>query len=249
MKRIIAALLFLAGVTQLQAQNYRIGFRFAPDLSFTLVHQYKYAYPGVKQKGVGVRMSLGPTVDYFFTKNIAASSGLWYTVRSVNLYMGSLYNRPNDPNSKYYSKSRYNVTYLQIPVTGKIYTNIMIKKMAKLYFQGGGTIDIKLAEKAKDTGLSYGSNNYLYNTANIPSYNNDGKVFRTFNLGYYLGVGAEKSLGKNKAVFASVSFSKGLIQMLRHLNDRDDNGVLNDISKTLHVQTSQLSFEIGMKFL
>jgi len=245
MKKLFTTSLLLFIFISINAQKLTLGFRVAPNLSFTNVKEYNQSYPGVKQKGVGVRYSLGINDDYYFTKNIAIATGLWYTKKVVNLDMGDLYNPPF-PYAKYVSQSRYNLNYLQIPITAKFLTN-KIKRKFKLYGQIGILLDIKLKEKPRDTDLSYGANNYFHNTVLNYSYGNSGPpVFKKTGVNFYIGGGIEKSIGRHMSLFSSLSYSRLLKPMLTNFSDLSPTA--GYVANTLKVKTTQVSLEFGIKF-
>ena len=239
MKKLFTTSLLLIIFISINAQKLTLGFRVAPNLSFTNVKEYNQSYPGVKQKGVGVRYSLGCNADYYFTKNIVIATGLWYTKKVVNLDMGVLYK-----DDHFISQTRYNLNYLQIPITVKILTN-KIKRKFKIYGQLGVLLDIKLKEKPRDTDLSYGANNYFHNT--VLHYGNSGPpVFKRTGVSFYIGVGIERSIGRHMSLFSSLSYSKLLNPMLTNFSDLSPTA--GYVANTLKVKTTQVSLEFGIKF-
>ncbi|MBC8111023.1 MAG: PorT family protein [Verrucomicrobia bacterium] len=242
MLRNILFLSFLGFFTlQISAQEYKVGFRIAPHVSITRVDAKEYAYPGAKSKGTGVRMSIGPTLDYFLAENYAFSTGLFYTIKSVNVDLGNAYK--NRPDSPYIEKSRYNLQYLQIPAMLKLYTNLEVEQF-RVYFQLGGTLDIKLAEKPRDNEF-----NYLRNLVYDNTFSNGGrKVFKPININAVLGVGGETEIG-NQTVFAGLTYHHGLTKLLNNLKDENSlTGKSETISEGIQLRTSNLFLEVGLKF-
>ncbi len=245
MKKLFTTLFLLMCFISIKAQKLTLGLRVAPNLSFTNVKEYDESYPGVKQKGVGVRYSLGMNADYYLTKNIAIATGAWYTKKVVNLDMGDLYNPPFH-DAKYVSQSRYNLNYLQIPVTVKILTNKINGKL-KIYGQIGVLLDIKLKEKPRDTDFSYGANNYFHNTVLNNGYGNSGPpVFKRTGVSFYFGGGVERSIGRNISLFSSLSYSRLLNPMLTNFSDVSPTA--GYVANKLKVKTTQISLEFGIKF-
>ena len=124
-----------------------MGIRFAPSLDLNTA-EGTGTYAGFRNNGAGVRMSVGPTLDYFFFKDrYAFSTGLWYTIKRSGFQMpGSFGETIWNPGASE-KESIYNLQYLQIPATVKLFANNIGPNM-RLYVQTGGLISIKLAEQA-----------------------------------------------------------------------------------------------------
>jgi hypothetical protein len=61
--------------------------RVAPSLNLNTA-EGTGSYAGFQDNGAGVRMSVGPTLDYFFFKDrYAFSTGLWYTIKRSGFQM------------------------------------------------------------------------------------------------------------------------------------------------------------------
>ena len=61
--------------------------RFAPSLNLNTAAGVG-SYSGFLDNGTGVRMSVGPTLDYYFFKDrYALSTGLWYTIKRSGFQM------------------------------------------------------------------------------------------------------------------------------------------------------------------
>ncbi|GAB4048340.1 porin family protein [Spirosoma litoris] len=198
--------------------------RFAPSLDLNTA-QGTGTYAGFRSNGVGIRMSVGPSLDYFFFKDrYAFSSGLWYTIKRSGFQMpgtfGSSVWNPGAPEKE----SVYNLQYLQIPATVKMFANNIAPDM-RLYIQTGGLFSIKLAEKALDE-----ARNGLYTAES-------GGSRRQYGFGdveLLLGAGIQYKINQNNAFNLGMSYQRGLINVAR------DN---NLISKNRVV-----SLELGFKF-
>ncbi|MBC7923411.1 MAG: PorT family protein [Ferruginibacter sp.] len=211
----------------------RLGIRFAPGLAFNSVESESISNE-ITNNGSGVRLSGGLTADFMLTDNYAFSTGLWYTIRR------SAFNRvrfpeSNDPMTSptVIGSSEYNLQYLQIPVTLKLFTN-EVAPDARLYFQLGGTFDAKLAERAIDKSL-----NALY----ARSVNQSKKIYKPVDVSLLLGLGTEFRMGENTTFFGGLTYNRGLLNAVRGLEYNGQD--LNDNMKTLN---STLSLEIGLKF-
>lgn len=212
----------------------QLGVRFAPGFSFNTLDG-NGAYSNVTPNLSAIRLSGGLTADFFFTENYAFSTGLWYTIKrsafdNLPLVSPSV---PQEPPPT--GNSDYNLQYLQIPVSLKLFTN-EVAPDTRVYFQVGGTLDTKLAEKAKDK-----TNNVLYQA----SLAQDAKVYKPFDVGLLLGAGVEFRMGENTKAFGGITYNRGLINALSG-GIKDGGGTkINDNLKSLN---NLLSLEIGLKF-
>ncbi len=123
----------------------KLGLRLAPGLAVNSVigdDRFDAAEPN----GASVRFSAGPIADFFFADNYAISTGLWYTVKRASFRVpnGSL---TEDPVGALGNQTIYNLQTIQVPLTVKLYTNVVAPDF-RVYFLLGGSFDAKLAEKA-----------------------------------------------------------------------------------------------------
>ena len=198
--------------------------RFAPSLDLNTA-QGTGTYAGFRNNGAGIRMSIGPSLDYFFFKNrYAFSTGLWYTIKRSGFQMPGSFGlsqwNPGAPEKE----SVYNLQYLQIPATVKLFANNIAPNM-RLYIQTGGLFSIKLAEKALDE-----ARNGLYTAES-------GGSRRQYGFGdveLLLGTGIQYKINQNNAVNIGMSYQRGLINVAR--------------GNELISKNRVVSLELGFKF-
>ncbi|WP_461068286.1 porin family protein [Spirosoma horti] len=182
-----------------------MGIRFAPSLDLNTA-EGTGTYRGFSNNGAGVRMSVGPTLDYFFFKDrYAFSTGLFYTIKRSGFQMpgsfGQIVWNPGAPEKE----SVYNLQYLQIPATVKLFANNIGPNM-RLYVQTGGLISIKLAERALEP-----ARNGLYMAES-------GGTRRQYGFGdieLLLGAGVQYKINQNNAFNIGMSYQRGLINVAR----------------------------------
>jgi hypothetical protein len=210
----------------------KLGLRLAPGLAVNSVIGDD-AFDAAEPNGASVRFSAGPIADFFFADNYAISTGLWYTVKRASFQVpnGTLTDEAVGPLG---NQTIYNLQMLQIPVTVKLYTNEVAPDI-RVYFQLGGTLDAKLAEKAKEE-----DNNLL---AQLSEAQREKAAYKPFDVGLYLGAGAEMILGENTAVFGGLNYNRGLVNALGGL---DYNG--SQINNDLKIRNQLVSLEVGIKF-
>lgn len=198
--------------------------RFAPSLNLNTA-QGTGTYAGFQNNGAGVRMSVGPSLDYFFFKNrYAFGTGLWYTVKRSGFQMPGSFGQDRWNPGAPEKESIYNLQYLQIPATVKLFANNIAPNM-RLYVQTGGLFSIKLAEKALDL-----SRNGLY-TAETGG---DRRQYGFGDIELLLGTGVQYKINQNNAVNIGLSYQRGLLNVVR--------------GNELVSKNRVVSMELGFKF-
>ena len=210
----------------------KLGLRLAPGLAVNSVIGDD-TFDAAEPNGASVRFSAGPIADFFFADNYAISTGLWYTVKrgSFRLPAGTII---DEAGASLGNQTIYNLQMLQVPLTVKLYTNEVAPDI-RVFFQLGGTFDAKLAEKAKEE-----DNNVL---AVLSEQQDEKAAYKPFDVGLYLGAGAEMILGENTAVFGGLNYNRGLVNALGGL---DYNGT--KINNDLKIRNQLVSLEVGIKF-
>lgn len=182
-----------------------MGLRFAPSLNLNTAEGFG-TYTGFQSNGMGVRMSVGPTIDYFFFKDrYSLSSGLWYTIKRSGFQMPGSFGQTRVVAGSPYKESIYNLQYLQIPVTVKLFANNIAPNM-RLYVQTGGLLSLKLAEKALQI-----ERNALY----MAESGGDRRQYGFGDIELLLGTGVQFKLNETNAINLGVSYQRGLINVTR----------------------------------
>ena len=185
------------------------------------------SYGQFQTNGIGVRMSVGPSVDYFFFKDrYAFSSGLWYTIKRSSFVIPGSFGQERFKPGTPAGESVYNLQYLQIPLTVKLYAN-SIGPDLRGYVQCGGLLDVKLAEKALDP-----TTNALYKFANAGgSYQ---RQYGLFDFGVLLGAGVQYKINTINAVNVGLNYQRGLVNVFR--------------ANELESRNNTVALELGFKF-
>lgn len=199
--------------------------RFAPHATINRV-EGSGNYLGFMQNGTALRPSVGVSLDYFFFKDrYAFSSGLWYTIKRVGYRIPGSYGEsrwnPGAP-AKY---AVYNLQYVQIPMTVKLFANNLLPS-SRLYIQTGGLFDVKLAEKALDP-----TRNVYYQVAQKEGTR---RQFGFADVAWVLGGGLQYRLSQSNAVNIGLSYQRGLLDVAR--------------PRDLHVRNRVVALEVGLKF-
>ncbi len=198
--------------------------RFAPSLDFnTAIGMGSYA--DFRHNGSAVRMSVGPSVDYFFFKDrYALSTGLWYTIKRSGFQMPGSFGETRAVPGMPFKESIYNLQYLQVPVTVKLFANNIAPSL-RMYVQTGGLLSLKIAEKALQT-----ERNGLY----MAQSGGDRRQYGFGDIELLLGAGVQYKINETNAVNIGLSYQRGLINVMRE----------NELTSKNRV----VSLELGFKF-
>ena len=179
--------------------------RFAPSLDLNTA-EGAGTYTGFRDNGSGVRMSVGPTLDYFFFKDrYALSTGLWYTIKRSGFQMPGSFGETRFIPGTPFKESIYNLQYLQVPATVKLFAN-NIAPNVRLYLQTGGLLSLKIAEKALQT-----ERNGLYQAES----GGDRRQYGRGDIELLLGAGVQYRINQINAFNVGMSYQRGLINVAR----------------------------------
>ncbi len=182
----------------------RVGFRFAPGLiSSQVVGEGDFS--GFRNNADHIRLSIGPTVEYFLSSKVSLASGLYYTVKSVDYFLPNQFKDEKIPNLTNYQRngaSLYNLQYLQLPFTVKMYTNEIFNR-SRFYLQFGGILDLKIAENPIEKEANPLD---IYKTRQ-----GENNVFGLLDLSILAGMGVEYEIGGSNALFLGLNYQRGLI--------------------------------------
>ena len=217
-----------------QESRFKLGLRFAPGISSTRVEDLdENDLRNFTANSSALRFSAGLSGDFFFGRNYAFYSGLWFTVMNANVKgvydsLGIVKGAAN---------SDMNIQYLQIPVALKLFTN-EIATDARLFFTVGGTGSIAI-KKAELDFTSDVPNNTFKNPDPSDAYS-------ILDVGLLLGAGVEYRLGEATSVFGGLSYNRGL------LNVSSKSGPLGwgntNVTDKYNVSLGIFSLEMGVYF-
>jgi hypothetical protein len=189
----------------------KLGLNFSPALAFSRLN-YQSVSPNQSYdaKGVGIRFIAGPEVSFYLGENVAFTTGAWYALKRSAINSVSPSGVKKD--------SAFNLQYIMLPATFKLFTNEIATDM-KLYFQLGGSLDIKLSEHL--IGYDYKINSQ----------------FKPYDVSLLVGSGVEYQLGESTYFLIGLRYTRGLVNTVR--------GTLSD---QISVKNSLLSLDLGLRF-
>lgn len=198
MKKLIFSAILLISVVSVQAQV-KFGLKAAPTLSFNRV-EGESDVAAYNPDGVGLRMQIGPIVDFEFKENHYFSTGVIFATKRVGINVRS--------NANPERIEDYSLHYLQIPLTLKLFTEeVGLDK--KIYFQVGGTLDVRTKGDTE-------ANDFV-------------TKFNFMDASALLAVGIEYGFGIDTKLFGGIIYQRGLFNVVNESATDDDWTVQNDL--------------------
>lgn len=213
---VIAVSAFSFSHAQLQ-----LGLKFSPQISAgrTLLTDDALDF---EADDSGFKFGLGLIVDYGFAENYFFSSGINFMPKRVAFLITNEDGTALPVGVNPFED--YNVQYLQLPLSLKLFTNEVQPDM-KIFFQVGAAPEVKIYDQPV---------NEEYNLIN---------EFQFIDVAALLAVGLEYKVGLNTILFGGFSYQRGLINQIRSINSgglsfQEDPAYRNTI----------VSLDLGIKF-
>ena len=202
MKKYLFFILILV-VIEANAQV-ELGFKFAPIISGNRVKDTNKLLEKDQSK---LKFSVGFIVDKPLTDNYYLSTGLIYIPKYISFKGSTII-------------EQYQLQYLQIPVTIKLFTNEIAPDL-KMFFQVGTGFEIKIYEENEDVAFT------------------TIEKFNPFDISLILGTGIEYRLGISTIIFGGVSYQRALLNVVNQSNN---------MFSGVDIRTTIFSFDFGIKF-
>lgn len=170
----------------------------------------------------GFKFALGLMVDYGFAENYFFSTGISFMPKRVAFRISNEDGSPVPAGVNAFED--YNVQYLQLPLTLKLFTNEFQPDM-KIFFQVGGAPEVKIYDQPVEEEYNLVEN------------------FQIVDVAAVLGVGMEIKVGLNTALVGGFSYQRGLVNQLRTLNDSGIN-----FQEDPSYRNTIVSLDLGIKF-
>lgn len=201
-----------------QAQS-KLGLKFSPIISSNRIALIDQTYD-IKPDAAGAKFSLGLIYDHELTDTYYISTGLILVPKKIGFSIS-----PEVPADSTLALSgvaeEYNLTYLQIPVSLKLFTNEIIPD-GRIFFQVGMAGEIKVSDlpvKEEYTQI---------------------EKFKGFDTSVLFGGGFEYRAGINTTLFFDVCYQRGLSNVVKTLE--------TNFEEELFIRSSILSIDFGIKF-
>ena len=191
--------------------QWQIGIKVSPGItsSRSVILDNNYT---LDKNNSGLRFLAGIILDYEFQENYYFSTGINFLPKKVAYQISG-------PTQNVNYNDVFNVQYLQLPITMKLYTNEIALDM-RLYFQFGGLAEINIHDNIDQLNNTFVTKIALFD-ASIP-----------------VGAGVELKLGENTSVFGGLVYHRGLLNIASQ----------NLIDKQYDLKMQFIGLEFGVKF-
>ena len=164
----------------------------------------------VDKNNSGMRFMAGIILDYEFQENYYFSTGINFIPKKIAYQISG-------PAASVNYNDVFNVQYLQLPITMKLYTNEIALDM-RLYFQFGGLAEVNIHDNMDQLNNTFVTKISLFDVS-IP-----------------VGAGVELKLGDNTSVFGGLVYHRGLMNIASQ----------NLISKDYSLKMQFIGLEVGV---
>lgn len=211
-------ILFSCVGMQVSAQS-KLGLKFSPSISTNRVSLVDSLYD-VESDDSGFKFSIGLIYDHELTETYYFSTGLIFVPRQVAFEASEEADQPTANYNKEPMES-YRLNYLQIPLSLKLFTNEVQPDM-RVFFQVGMAPEIKVFSEPEEED---------YDLI---------EEFKALDATILFGGGVEYRAGINTTLFASVTYQRGLMNVVK----TETFG----FQEELFIRSTLVSFDIGIKF-
>ncbi|MFY0605526.1 MAG: PorT family protein [Cyclobacteriaceae bacterium] len=218
MRKIQLILLFsLVTLFNAGAQS-KLGLKFSPMVASNRVSLVDSVYD-VEPIGSAFKFSLGLIYDHELTETYFLSTGLIFVPKYFGVEVSAEPGEGGTPPAE--PKQEYRLNYLQIPLSLKLFTN-EIQPDTRVFFQVGLAPEIQIFNEPVEEDYDLIEN------------------FKGFDTTILFGGGVEYRAGINTTLFASVTYQRGLSNVIKT--------EIQGFEEELFVRNTVVSFDIGIKF-
>lgn len=206
----------------------QVGLKVSPGLAMGRVID-KDSDDGVafSSGGSDFGFSFGPVFDFPMVKqNVYLSTGAWFSLKSIKVKRTTLLSTES---------SKYNLQYVTVPLAVKFYTNEIAPNL-RIYFNLGGTFDIKIAESVA------GEDNVGLKEA---AQDDDKKLFLAVDGNLLLGTGVQFKVGQT-TLFGGISYLRGLVNAVNSTWTVGDTDIKP--YQSLALKNNSVTLDLGIMF-
>jgi len=220
MRKITLIVILLTLTSMSTFAQSKLGLKFSPSVSSNRISLIDSLYD-VEADGSVFKFSMGLIYDHELTETYYFSTGLIFVPKQVAFMVTE---EPDQPTANYTKKSpyeSYRLNYLQIPVSLKLFTN-EVQPDTRVFFQVGMAPEIKVFSEPTEED---------YDLI---------EEFKGFDATILFGGGVEYRAGINTTLFASVTYQRGLNNVIK----TETWG----FQEELYIRNTLVSFDLGIKF-
>ncbi|MFT4738143.1 MAG: hypothetical protein ACI8QD_000518 [Cyclobacteriaceae bacterium] len=212
------ALILLLSITLLSLDaisQVKLGLKFSPSIVSSRTFLPADTLDVEPETGL-FRISLGLIADYELSDTYFVSTGLLVVPKRIGINIS-----PENGGSYPASQEFYDLQYIQIPATLKLYTNEIIPD-GSIYFQVGAAADFKVFDQPVEEEYQFI------------------QEFKPIDVSVILGGGFEYQAGLNTVIFTGITYNRGLANVVKTTQPT--------LSEEFSIRNSVLMFDIGLKF-
>ena len=187
----------LSGIAQ--SGDFRIGLKLGPSFDWASSGSVE-----TQNDGMGLGFNVGPVCEYYFTDNIAVSSGMNFNFYRMK-YRFTDYRRTDDflYETNVSVDRRLKAFNLEIPL--KVKAKFNVADLFDAYVEAGCSLGFNLKDYGKDEFSLHWTD---YHDDSYVDYTHQ---YRAFQPSLVFGVGAEYELNQLLSVFAQLTFNHALL--------------------------------------
>ena len=215
MNKTISIALILIGISLTSVAQVKLGLKFSPSFNNSRTFLPSDTLDVNPENGL-IKISLGLVADMKLTETYYVSSGIMVIPKRVGVSILPEGTGTFAPSTQY-----FDLQYVQLPVTLKLYTNEVMPD-GSLYFQVGGAADIKVYDQPVEETYDFLDE------------------FTNLDFTVILGGGFEYQAGLNTALFMGVTYNRGLTNIVKTTRPA--------LSEAFSIRTSVLMVDFGIEF-
>ena len=199
-----------------QPGNVRLGIKLGPTIDWASSGSTAATNDGIRLGG-----NLGLVCDYYFTDNVAVSSGVSFNLLRLK-YTFIDYRRAEDflEETNISVSRRLNATNIEIPLKAKFRVDVV--DSFKAYAEVGAGLSLNCKDYGKDSysfyWTSYEGQNYVDCT----------NQYRPLQLSMIFGLGAEYEINRNLSIFAQLTFDHAFSNAFVNALEKQTGSILRN---------------------
>lgn len=218
MRKILFLLTLTLATFAVEAQS-KLGLKFSPAISSNRISLVD-SLNDVEATGSSFKFSLGLIYDHELTETYFLSTGLIFVPKQVAFEVTEEQDQPS-AQSPEEPMQEYRLNYLQVPVSLKLFTN-EVQPDTRIFFQVGLAPEIKVFSEPMEEE---------YDLI---------EEFKSVDATILFGGGVEYRAGINTTLFASITYQRGLGNVIKKENW--------GFQEELYIRSTLVSLDLGIKF-
>jgi len=219
MRRILLIISMVSAVfvgANAQPGNVRLGIKLGPTIDWASSGSTAATNDGIRLGG-----NLGLVCDYYFTDNVAVSSGVSFNLLRLK-YTFIDYRRAEDflEETNISVSRRLNATNIEIPLKAKFRVDVV--DSFKAYAEAGAGLSLNCKDYGKD------SYSFYWTSYEAQYYVDCTNQYRPLQLSMIFGLGAEYEINRNLSIFAQLTFDHAFSNAFVNALEKQTGSILRN---------------------